>query len=811
MRSTLFPCFIVAVFLMAMSENGYSQKKFAAINGHVATKLGEAIPNASILIMPLEKGTISDEKGNFSIENIPLGKYKLSIQHVSYELFEENINLKNIGTYTRSFVLNDKVFLLEISEVTGKRQTEITTLPKIQGTEIYAGKKTEVINLQNSDANLAENSPRQIFAKVPGVTVWEMDGTGNQVGISTRGLNPHRTWELNVRQNGDVINSDLFGYPEAHYNPPAEALGRVEIVRGSGALQYGPQFGGMLNYIIKEPDTTKQLSFETKQTVGTFGLFSSYNALGGKTGKLSYSAYYDFRRSDGWRKNSDYNFKAWHTSLAYDFAPGIRLVASLSHMNYVNHFAAGLTDAMFEEDPRQSNRDRNYFNPTIYVPSLHFTAKLSSNTYLSVRGSGIIGERNSVQFITLPTVNDTINESTNQYNPRQVDRDYYHSYSSEAKLRQSYSLLNGKSDIAFGVRYGDSRTLRKQKGLGTTDKDFDLSLISPYKIDLVFRTHNYAAFAENVFNLTPKFSVTPGVRFEYINSEMTGRIDNLTPSANLPYTLKRSFPLFGIGSEYEFDKNISAYANFTQNFRPVLHSDLIPATDFDRTNPDLKDSRGNNSEIGIRGNLNGFLQYDLNYFRLQYDDRIGTLVESENGQTIFYKTNIGDLLNQGSEIFLEIYPLRMFKANVAGFDFSLFTSTAFNSAKYTAGTVAVAGENVNIKDNKAENIPNCTSRNGINLRYKKLTGTLQISYVGESYSDALNTKSTASGVNGLVPSYLITDFNLTYHFLERYSLKCSIGNLTDEHYFTRRATGYPGPGILPSDGRSFLVSLGARF
>ncbi|MEZ4893911.1 MAG: hypothetical protein R2778_12965 [Saprospiraceae bacterium] len=68
--------------------------------------------------------------------------------------------------------------------------------------------------------------PRQVFAKAPGAMIWEMDGTGNQVGLAMRGLIPHRSWELHVQQNGNTTNSDLFGYPESHYNPPMEAVGK---------------------------------------------------------------------------------------------------------------------------------------------------------------------------------------------------------------------------------------------------------------------------------------------------------------------------------------------------------------------------------------------------------------------------------------------------------------------------------------------------------------------------------------------------------------------------------------------------------
>ena len=89
----------------------------------------------------------------------------------------------------------------------------------------------------------------------------------------------------------------------------------------------------------------------------------------------------------------------------------------------------------------------------------------------------------------------------------------------------------------------------RQKGTGTTGSDFDLTLTKDYGIDLRFTTDNYAAFAENIFQLTPKFSVTPGVRYEMINTDLTGVINNGT--ANVSYLGKRNFPLFGAGLQYQ--------------------------------------------------------------------------------------------------------------------------------------------------------------------------------------------------------------------------------------------------------------------
>ena len=85
-----------------------------------------------------------------------------------------------------------------------------------------------------------------------GLNIWESDGAGVQLGIGGRGLSPNRNSNFNTRQNGYDISADPLGYPESYYSPPLEAIERIEIVRGAASLQYGTQFGGMLNFKFKK-------------------------------------------------------------------------------------------------------------------------------------------------------------------------------------------------------------------------------------------------------------------------------------------------------------------------------------------------------------------------------------------------------------------------------------------------------------------------------------------------------------------------------------------------------------------------------
>ncbi|MCS7074178.1 MAG: TonB-dependent receptor, partial [Bacteroidia bacterium] len=42
---------------------------------------------------------------------------------------------------------------------------------------------------------------------------------------------------------------------------------------------------------------------------------------------------------------------------------------------------------------------------------------------------------------------------------------------------------------------------------------------------------------------------------------------------------------------------------------------------------------------------------------------------------------------------------------------------------------------------------------------------------------------------------------------KKFTLEANCNNLANTAYFTRRAEAYPGPGIIPSDGRSFYVTV----
>jgi Fe(3+) dicitrate transport protein len=116
-----------------------------------------------------------------------------------------------------------------------------------------------------------------------------------------------------------------------------------------------------------------------------------------------------------------------------------------------------------------------------------------------------------------------------------------------------------------------------------------------------------------------------------------------------------------------------------------------------------------------------------------------------------------------------------------------------------------------LNDKKVENAPENIIRTGITYTKKSFILTTQYSYVSEAYSDANNTVTpTVNGVNGLIPSYKLFDISGTYKFNEMFFVKSGINNVLSEKYFTRRAGGYPGPGIMPAEPRNFFITVGVK-
>lgn len=805
----LLPILLFAVFSISLQAQ-------VVVKGTVGI-LGEPLPGANVYLKGTGFQTVSDRKGEFTIASVPQGDFTLVVFFLGNKTFSTELS---IGPSDQ--VIQLKIEMKEISgelnqiTVNGDNSDSygIRRLKAVEGTAIYEAKKNEVIQLDNITANLATNNSRQIYAKVPGLNIYESDGAGLQLGIGARGLDPNRTSHFNVRQNGYDISADALGYPESYYTPSTEGVARIEVVRGAASLQYGTQFGGLLNFVMKEGPEDKKANVILRNTVGSYGFLNTFSSVGGTLGKWNYYTFFQYKRGEGWRENSEFDSKMAYTAISYKSNERFKLKLEYTMMDYLARQAGGLTDALFAQNPRLSIRSRNWFkvNWNLFATQLDF--KINSHLKLNLRNFGLIGGRDALGNLgRIDRIDDGLE--------RNLFVDDFSNFGSELRLIYNYRL--GKQENAFliGGRYYKGFTDRKQ-GLGSAGSDADFRFLNPNNLedaDYDFPGSNISIFAENVFNLNDKISLTPGIRVEYIQTAASGYYagNTLVPDPITGFARdstfkvfekldrKRSFVFGGLGFSFKPKENHEFYANFSQNYRSINFNDIRVNNPNLVVDENIQDERGYNFDFGIRGNQNKKFNYDISFFYLKYRDRIGALLRTdpESFRIFRYRTNVADAYSMGLEAFGEMDLLRVLDWNEK-YKLNFFTNLSVIDARYQNSEEKV------LEGNRVELVPPFSIRTGVTFGIGAFNMTYQFSSVEEHFTDASNAVRTPSAVEGIIPSYQVMDLSMSYYY-KFIKLEASVNNLTDNLYFTRRAAGYPGPGIIPSDGRTFFLTLEFNF
>lgn len=799
------PYILLLVFIGASVS---IQAQHASISGRVLNEDNQPIANAQVVIQASPYSTLTDIEGNYRLLNVKPGSYEIiaynfGLMSVSKEIKVEKEDLQI------NFKLESLYKELETITITaGKEKTfGITRLKPVEGVAIYAAKKTEVVVMDDITANLATNNARQVFAKVAGLNIWESDGAGIQLGIGARGLNPKRTTEFNTRQNGYDISADALGYPESYYSPPTEALDRIEIVRGAASLQYGTQFGGMINFVLKKGTKEKPIEVLSRQSVGSFGFFNSFNSIGGTKGKLNYYSFYQHKRGNEWRPNSGFSVNTGYANINYQITPQLSASVDLTLMAYNAQQPGGLSDDEFQQNPLLSKRERNWFAVTWNLASFSLDYKFSDRTKLNSRSFGLLASRKALGFLGRIDRLDPMTE-------RDLLADAYRNVGNETRLLHNYHTFGNPSTFVVGTRYYRGFLDRKQ-GYANSGNGPDFWYLNPDNLeqsDYDFPSQNISAFVENVFSITPKFSITPGLRFEHILTASEGyykrRVTDLAGNVLLAkkedenLTKIRSFALFGLGLSYNQSEAMEVYANVSQNYRAINFNDIRVVNPTLTVNPSITDEHGYNADLGIRGKIKDIVNFDASLFYLYYNNRIGIRpVLDDSGNWV--RTNIGTSRNMGLETFIEADVWKLIKGKDSNNSLSVFSNVTFLDAKYIFSEVKA------IEGNKVELAPSALMKLGATFRRKNFQATYQYTYLAKQFTDAYNTESMSSAVYGIVPSYYVMDLSLKYAY-KKFLLETGCNNLTNNSYFTRRADAYPGPGIIPAPPRTFYVTLGIK-
>ncbi len=794
----------------------------------VATGTQKPLAGVEVFHPPSEKLVVTDAQGKFNFSNLPAGPQTLIFFSYQFQSQELNFSLQA----DTSLTLQMQPLSQELSEVVIRQEREKTfrlnRLKEVEGTAVYAGKKSEVVLMDNTVANQGANQARQIYAQVVGLNIYENNDAGLQLNIGGRGLDPNRSSNFNVRQNGYDISADVLGYPESYYTPTAEGLREIQVVRGAASLQYGTQFGGLINFKMKEPAPDTSLEIVHRNTLGSYGLYTNFTSLSGTAGKFSYYTFFNYRQGNGWRPNSQFNARNVYSHLGYQIAEQTQVALEYTLLNYLAKQPGGLTDAQFAQNPNFSNRNRNWFQVNWQLYALKFKHLFSEKTNFSLNLFGLNAQRQAVGYRGRPsslnqnpiTEIDEQDAQGNYLNPRDVIKGTFANAGAEARLLHRYRLKGKRAVFLVGSKYYHAQNTAVQ-GPGSRGQDPDFSLATERFPDyanqsaFVFPNRNWAAFTENILYLNSKLSITPGLRFEYLKTASEGEYQqvNFDNAGNAIFRdtlsdnreLERAFVLAGLGLSYKPNPSLETYFNFSQNYRSVTFSDIRTVNPTFKIDPNISDESGFTADAGLRGNWQEYLNYDVSIYSLIYDNRIGVIL-NDRAQRV--RKNIGTALIYGLETFAEVNWLKVVGSASRQFQLSNFLNLALTQSTY------LSSEENNVRGNQVEFIPAVNLKTGINVGYKNLLFSLQYTYLSEQFTDVENSPvpdagDLRQGIIGPVPAYAILDFSLSYRY-QRYTVEAGVNNLTNTRYFTRRATGYPGPGITPSDPRSFYVAVGLR-
>lgn len=663
-------------------------------------------------------------------------------------------------------------------------------------------------------------TPNEVLRQVPGLTIREEEGLGLRPNIGVRGLNPTRSTKVLLLEDGIPITFAPYGDNASYYHPPITRFERVEVLRGSGQIAFGPQtVGGVINYIT--PTIPAQKTGRISLTGGSRS-FLDVNARGtARVGPIGGLATFSRRWAEGARENigSELN-DAMVKATASAGANNTITVRGNYYRERSNVTYSGLTEAEWDVDP--------YYNPfrndsmkldrwggsATHALSLARTADITTTVYGSVvqrhwwRQSSNSTQRPNDS--SDPLCGGMTNLDTTCGNEGRL-RSYVH-YGIEPRVRARYAMLGVSSELEAGVRWHTERQDRVQvngaspiarEAGPTTNRNSGMSE------DNLRENTAWSGFLQQrmVFD---HLSITPGLRLEHIKYDRTNRRSNVSGRTDLTQVIP------GIGATYEVGPRLLFFAGAHRGFAPPRTEDIIDNSTGAAIDLDAELSW--NYEVGMRGRASAFA-LELTAFRLNFENQIvPASVAGGSGATL---TNAGRTLHQGLEIGLRVDGERLISIDgpYVHASFTWIPTARFDGARYVF--VGSAGSDVVGKVYAEQNSTRTREQIGINgtrlpyapeLTYTVATGwqkddrydfRVERYAVGAQFGDALNTQVlVADGQQGPIEGYAIWSVSGSHRIGgvgTRLFLR--VQNLTNELYIADRTRG-----LLPGNPRG--VQLG---
>lgn len=639
----------------------------------------------------------------------------------------------------------------------------------------------------------------EVLRKVTGVNVVDEEGAGLRLNISIRGLDPDRSRNVLMLEDGVPIALGPYGEPEMYFSPPIDKMSGVEILKGSGQILYGPQtIGGIVNFFTADPPSQEITRIKISGAKG--GFFSGFGTYGNTIGKTGFLISYLHKRADNLGPT---HFKLNDLSAKIRFELNSKSNIGLKLGYYdeqSNSTYIGLTQTMYNKGNQDFVRMSPYDNLPIKRLSASATHQFEFNDNISLKTTAFAytttrdWQRQDFSFSSTaanqtgvfwgdPAVSNgavyMLNSTGNRNRQFEVA-------GVEPRLSVKHNLFNIKNVLETGARYLYEKA--DEQFIAGSNANTAKGILRDKEV----RTgYAFSAYAQNRFDLNKKLSVNAGLRlenFDYEREILRGRyrINGVNVIRDTSILAKDNTMALipGAGINYSANDQINLFAGVHKGFAPPRIKDAITATGIPYN---LDAELSTNYELGARIKLKDYFNAELTGFVLDFKNQIIPVSNSSGNSNASGVVNGGQTLHKGIEAGFQIDFGKMSGLkNSYTFESSITVqSSEYNNDRF----ISVNGNIVNVKENKLPYSANLMVWNaaGINLQNGfgfRVSGN----YIGSQFTDEINSEAaSANGRTGKISSRYIIDANAYYRIPKtNASLNLSVKNLTDQRYISSR-------------------------
>ncbi len=768
-----------------------------SISGSVLDPNGQAVAGATVEVVELRRRIVSDLSGTYRFVNVPAGSYTLNITATGFN--PASISQVNVegGRAAVSDLRFTEVSRSSIQvDVIGTDRDAIAEIPG----SVAVISADELRFSHPIDAN-------EVLRRVTGLHVREDSGpVALRLNMGIRGLNPDRSRQILVLEDGIPLSLAPYGEPELYYSPPIDRMQRVEILKGSGSILYGPQtIGGVVNFVTPDPPDRPTGTFQL--TGGERDYLNMLASYGGKIGK--FGGYGSLLRKQGKGFRSfDFGVTDFTGKFSYSFNDRHILGGKLSLYDETsNSTYLGLTQAEFERDPTQNPVPDDRLDVQRYFGSVNYQFIPNATTLVNTTAYAYHTKRNwrRQDFDRARVAGRSY---LGVFGDEDIPGGAVFLRDSTGNRNRSFDVMGVESRIAKEYAIGENRSTFTGGASFVFEEAYDEYVVgnSATSSDGILRdaetrpAYGTSLFAQNRFAIGRKLTVTPGIRFENYKYERRisrARVNNIPTDVDIRGEDSVSAWVPGIGVAYQPIQQFTIFAGAHRGFAPPRVKDSVSSSGVP---VELDAEFSWNYEAGVRYFARNGFNAEATFYTLVFENQI--IPASQSGGATSTLINAGETLHQGFEL-------------QAGFDFGkLFKQTGQSlttDVRYTKLSIA-RFENGIYDGNRLPYAPENLFSFVVGYRHNLgFGGQYDITFVGQQFADNEETISpSANGEIGLIPSYTLHNISFDYERnFEKFSLApfVTVKNLTNEIYISSRAP----QGIQPGLFRQANVGIRVRF